>query len=230
MTTPAAFCPQCGTRRLPDARFCGGCGVDFKAPEAARAVAAPVPAPPLVEAAERPAAPPGPLAPPARPPAPRRRTGLVLGVVAAVLVVVVAAGALLLLRAGGQPAVGPAGSPFDQPIALTSPPPSPGPQLGDPNTPAYQEDAGFTPDAVRVITVTVLQVSLEQYRDVMGAYPESLAELFPTYAPAGPDGRPMTGPPRPADGYTYTQFGSTYNLSVVLADGSTYTVTAPVAP
>ena len=101
---------------------------------------------------------------------------------------------------------------------------------GDPDTPAYQEASGFTPDAVRVLTVTVLQLSLERYHDDVGAYPTTLDALFPGYAPPGPDSRPMTAPPAVADGYTYTGSGDTYTLSVVLAGGAPYVMTAPVAP
>ena len=62
---------------------------------------------------------------------------------------------------------------------------------------------------------------------MVGTYPTTLDALFPTYAPPGPDGTPMTGPPSAADGYTYTTTGSAYTLSVVLASGQSYAVTGP---
>jgi len=115
-------------------------------------------------------------------------------------------------------------------IVLTSPAPQPPAGLADPSTPAYQASSGFTPDAVRVLTVLSLQLGLERYKSEHGAYPTSLAGLFPADAPLGQDGKPMTGPPSPADGYTYTGGGATYTLSVTLASGQAYTLHPPVEP
>jgi hypothetical protein len=129
-------------------------------------------------------------------------------------------GAVFLLRPPG-PAATPAASVFDHPIALTSPAASRPPRPGDPNTPAYAEGSGFTPDATKVLTVAVLQVSLARYHDASGSYPASLAALFPTYAPLGPDGAPMASPPA---GFAYSPSPTGYRLSVTLADGSLYSV------
>ncbi len=112
-------------------------------------------------------------------------------------------------------------------VVLTSPPPQPPAGLADPSTPAWQPSTGFTPDAVRVLTVAALQVSLEHYRAQHGAYPTSLTALFPADAPIGQDGKPMTAPPPAADGYRYAGGGSTYRLSVVLASGQAYVVGPP---
>jgi hypothetical protein len=110
---------------------------------------------------------------------------------------------------------------------LTSPPPPPEAGLVDPNTPAYAPATGFTPDAVKVLTVASLQIGLERYRAALGSYPASLDALFPSYAPIGQDGRPMSGPPAAADGYAYAGGGSSYRLSVPLASGLTYQVEGP---
>ena len=110
---------------------------------------------------------------------------------------------------------------------LTSPPPPPAAGLADPNTPAYAPGTGFTPDAVKVLTIASLQIGLERYRAALGSYPRSLDALFPSYAPIGQDGRPMSGPPAAADGYAYTGGGSHYRLSVLLASGLTDQVEGP---
>jgi hypothetical protein len=103
--------------------------------------------------------------------------------------------------------------------------------LADPVTPAYDETTGFTPDAVRIGTLISLQVSLERYRDAKGAYPESLAALFPDFAPPRPDHRPLAGPSAPSDGYSYTrETPAAFTLSVVLASGQAYTLHAMGAP
>jgi len=115
-------------------------------------------------------------------------------------------------------------------IMLTSPRPQPLAGLADPSTPAYQAGTGFTPDAVRVLTVLSLQLSLERYQSEHGAYPTGLAALFPADAPLGQDGKPMTGPPSTADGYTYSGGGTAYMLSVVLASGQAYTLHPPAEP
>jgi hypothetical protein len=115
-------------------------------------------------------------------------------------------------------------------IVLTSPPPQPPSGLADPSTPAYQASSGFTPDAVRVLTVLSFQLGLERYKPEHGAYPSSLTALFPADAPFGQDGKPMAGPPSQSDGYAYTGGGATYRLSVVLASGQAYTVSSPGKP
>jgi preprotein translocase subunit SecD len=53
MVEPALYCPRCGTRRLPDARYCGGCGMDLDTvasgpPRAAAQVADPAVSVPLL--------------------------------------------------------------------------------------------------------------------------------------------------------------------------------------
>jgi hypothetical protein len=151
-----------------------------------------------------------------------------------VLFLVIAAGvgvgAVLLLR----PSSGSdqrAGSPAASPVALTSPPASQVPAgLADPSTPAYQAGSGFTPDAVRVLTVTVLRLGLEQYKSANGTYPPDLAALFPAFAPNGPDGKPMAGPPASADGYAYSASGTGYTLSTRLESGQSYTTSNPTEP
>jgi hypothetical protein len=161
----------------------------------------------------------------------RRSPLLLLGLVAFLVIAAgVGVGVAVLLKPSATP--GPvAGSPFPSPVALTSPPASQIPAgLADPSTPAYQAASGFTPDAVRVLTVTVLRLSLEQYRVAHGSYPANLSALFPEYAPPGSDGTPMTGPPSAADGYTYATDGSAYTLSVVLASGRSYTTSNPTEP
>jgi hypothetical protein len=115
-------------------------------------------------------------------------------------------------------------------IVLTSPPPQPPSGLADPSTPAYQASSGFTPDAVRVLTVLSLQLGLERYKSEHDAYPTSLSALFPADAPFGQDGKPMTDPPAQSGGYTYTGGGATYTLSVVLASDQAYTVGSPGKP
>jgi hypothetical protein len=99
--------------------------------------------------------------------------------------------------------------------------------LADPSTPAYDSSTGFTPDAVRTLTVVSLQLGLERYRSEHGAYPTGLDALFPADAPLGQDGLPMGGPPPAGDGYSYVGDGSTYTLSAVLASGQLFTVAPP---
>jgi hypothetical protein len=97
--------------------------------------------------------------------------------------------------------------------------------------PAYEPSTGFEPDAVRILTVTSIRISLEEYRAAHGAYPASLDVLFPTFAPRGQSGQVMASLPPASDGYTYVQTGATsYTLTVRLSNGQTYSVTAPEGP
>lgn len=172
----------------------------------------------------------------------RQPHGVPLSVGAALLVLLAASCSPVVptttpatVPASGQPpsaSASPAGTPLSSGlVVLTSPPPQPPDGLADPSTPAYDPSTGFTPDAVRVLTVLSIQVALEGYREGRGAYPDALAALFPDFAPIGPDHQPMTGPPAASDGYAYTLDASTsYTLSVVLESGQAYVVHAPGGP
>ena len=168
------------------------------------------------------------------PPARRRgRVGVVVAVVALVSLAALAvvAAALVVPQLNRPPGSSfPPVAPDPGAIALTSPPPAQPAGLADPDTPAYQPGSGFTPDAVRVLTVTVLRLSLEQYRAATGSYPADLAALYPAYAPMGPGGTPMAAPPSSSDGYAYGASGSGYTLSVQLASGQSYATTNPTGP
>ena len=94
-------CPTCGATLPDDARFCGACGTDLAAappmqPTAPMPGAAVAPAPyPTAEAAPPGYAPgyppaPGQPVPGAQPPAQRRKTGLIVGIVIGVLVLLLA--------------------------------------------------------------------------------------------------------------------------------------------
>jgi hypothetical protein len=51
--TLARFCPSCGSARIEDARFCGGCGADLEAPGVSPGPVSPVTephVPPVVQA------------------------------------------------------------------------------------------------------------------------------------------------------------------------------------
>ena len=115
-------------------------------------------------------------------------------------------------------------------FVLTSPAPLLSVPFTDPSAPAFVEGSGFTPDATRVLTVASLQLALERYKAGTGSYPASLGDLFPGYAPLGPGGKAMAGPPAASDGYTYAVSGSGYTLSVVLTGGQAYSVGAPERP
>jgi zinc-ribbon domain len=231
------FCPSCGAPRAEGARYCGACGADLGTAARGRPTEA-APAGPLAAGSVHPADPaPAPRAPlePATPPSARRdRRGapLVLTAllgVAAVLVLTVAGVVLVLPHlAGAAPSATASLEPGA--IVLTSPVPQPLAGLADPSTPAYQSGTGFTPDAAKVLAVTVLRLSLEQYRAAMGAYPTTLAALFPTYAPPGPNGQPLTAAPPTSAGYAYQSSGTGYTLSVVLASGQRYVTSNPTGP
>ncbi|HEX7613147.1 MAG TPA: FHA domain-containing protein, partial [Candidatus Limnocylindrales bacterium] len=115
-------------------------------------------------------------------------------------------------------------------LTLTSPAQQPPDGFADSTTPAYDASTGFSPDAVRILTVVSMELSLEKYGSEKGSYPSTLAELFPADAPLGRDGQPMAGPPAAADGYTYSGGGSSYTLSVTMAGGQAFTVTPPGGP
>lgn len=214
MTSPR-FCQACGTPLVEGARFCGGCGADL-APSAAPTTALPEPAPPP------------PLVAPVAPPRRRGRRWAAAASVALLAIAVVVVGVVALQLPAGTP--DPSVLPDPGAVALTSPPPTQPVGLADPDTPAYDPGTGFSPDAIRVLTVTVLRLSLEEFRAATGAYPADLYALFPAYAPAGPDGTPIAGPPPAAEGYVYHAAGSGYTLSVQLASGQAYTTTNPTDP
>ena len=222
MTAPR-FCPACGRPAVDGARFCGGCGADLGA---TGALPGPAPVPPS-------ALTPAPLPEAPTPASARRRgrRGPALAAFALLAVAALVAGAVAAGLSAGATSLYPPVAPDPSAVALTSPPPAPPAGLADAGTPAYRPGSGFTPDAVRVLTVTVLRLSLEQYRAATGSYPAMLAELFPRYAPNGPDGRPMARPPSVADGYVYLASSvSAYTLSVRLASGQSYTTANPAGP
>ena len=118
-----------------------------------------------------------------------------------------------------------------QPANTTSTPATAASASAGQNLPAYEPSTGFEPDAARILTVTSIRISLEEYRAAHGAYPASLDALFPTFAPRGQSGQAMASLPPASDGYTYVQTGATsYTLSVRLSNGQTYSVTAPEGP
>src|SRR5437879_1115648 len=82
-----------------------------------------------------------------------------------------------------------------------------------PAAPAYVPGRGFDPDAKRIIDITSLQVSLSRYRATMGRYPNSIADLFPDYAPLDEKGSPL--PEAPLDPTTHRQYSYSVN-----SDGS----------
>jgi hypothetical protein len=73
-----ALCPNCGTQTVEGDVFCATCGADLRAP--AQGAPPQVPRPPI---------PPAPMSEQAEPPSvePKKRTGLVIGIVVAVLLV-----------------------------------------------------------------------------------------------------------------------------------------------
>lgn len=131
----------------------------------------------------------------------RRSRRPLLVATANVVVLLVAGGAGLwwLSRPSGPagPTPLPDDSPFPSPITLTSPPASHGPSIGDPDTPLYVEGQGFSPDAIRVLTVTALSLGLERYREDRGAYPADLVYLSFRVIPR--DGRAGRCSPRRVD-------------------------------
>lgn len=145
---------------------------------------------------------------------PRRRWWLLVVVITTSVLVTVAVGAC-----SGQPA------------KTTFAPATAASARVEQNLPAYEPSTGFEPDAARILTVTSIRISLEEYRAANGAYPASLDALFPSFAPLGQNGQAMTAPPPVSDGYAYVQTGTTsYTLSVQLSNGQTYSVTAPEGP
>lgn len=109
-------------------------------------------------------------------------------------------------------------------------PPPPAGLLAEPDSPFYTEDAGFSPDAARMLTALSFQFSLEQYRVARNRYPTALAELIPDFAPVGEDGNRMTS----VDGdgwakdlrYEPVASGDAYSLSIPLASGQAYRLTS----
>jgi len=96
----------------------------------------------------------------------------------------------------------------------------------DPNQVVYT-GPGFRPDAIRILDVAALEVSLSRYRAGNGRYPDTLAALFPKYAPLGLDGRPLASPPLDPETkapypYSDVRGGLDYRLSARLSNGHTY--------
>jgi hypothetical protein len=111
---------------------------------------------------------------------------------------------------------------------LAAPPPATTSSVGlDPNQLVYS-GSQFRPDAIRILDVAALQVSLSRYWAGSGRYPDTLAALFPTWAPLGPDGQPLASPPldpetRAPYAYSAVRGGLDYRLSARLSNGHTYT-------
>jgi hypothetical protein len=115
--------------------------------------------------------------------------------------------------------------------ALTSPVPPPYPVNASPGAhPAIlPSGGGLTPDAIKVLTIAALQVSLADYRTSTGAYPPTLVALYPGSEPLGAGGQPI--PQSGLADYSYSMTGSSgYTLSASISDGTTYTVRSPVGP
>jgi hypothetical protein len=169
------------------------------------------------------------------------------------LLVLIAGGTFYLGRSRGQP--GPSNSaafpPTPTPIPVVKPQPirlqpqgatpvvvtaAPTPPnwakelFANPTEPAYIPGKGFTPDAQRIVDLSALQLSIEQYRKANGRFPPTLADLFPSFAPADVNGQPLAAPPvDPVTRQPYTYLvasdGSNYQLSATLESGRQYTLT-----
>ena len=135
-----AFCPQCGARRVPEARFCGSCGTDLDVLGPAASAPAPTTEPPASSASL--AMPPGrplPPEPPAAMPgvsAPtsvRRRSRGPIVLIGALAIIAVVASTTYLLLVRGQPTV-------STPSGIAA---LPAPSL-DPDAPAFPVPAGAT--------------------------------------------------------------------------------------
>jgi hypothetical protein len=117
-------------------------------------------------------------------------------------------------------------------MITTVPSESPSDLLPDPNQPAFGPDGCPTPDTQRVLDITALQLSLLQYRVAKGRYPPALSDLFPDFAPADAQGKPLTSQPldpethKPYD-YSVTADGSDYQLAATLSSGKRFTGSEP---
>ena len=80
------------------------------------------------------------------------------------------------------------------------------------------------------MTVTALRLSLQRFFDANGFYPAALADLFPEFAPAGADGKPMSAPPVASDGFGYRGSGKCDTLTVTLVSGETYAASSLTGP
>jgi hypothetical protein len=93
--------------------------------------------------------------------------------------------------------------------------------FSDPQQPVVDSSRSLAPDARRVLTVIALQMSLDEFRQANGHYPDSLDELFPDYAALNEQGQVMTSVPQdPETGaYQYTRQGDSYQLSIQTSKG-----------
>jgi len=143
-----AYCPNCGAARLPDARFCGGCGADLEAlgqqvtPVPSSAPAAPAPRPPATpQPVQAPASRPQVAVTPAdrRVPAARRGGVHPLAVfgLALALLLLAGGGALVILRGSGSISPGSSGAPASSGAAFA-------PASLDPDAPVFPVPAGAT--------------------------------------------------------------------------------------
>ena len=117
-------------------------------------------------------------------------------------------------------------------FSLTTPTSQPAQYFVDPNRPIYEPESGFHPDARRVLDLYSLQVSLFDYRQAHGAFPRSLDELFPDFAPKDEDNRPLVQVPTdPATGELYRYEpqgdGNGYLLSAITSTGERFEVRNP---
>ena len=208
------YCPYCGAETKPGHAYCRVCGKSL-----AEVVEEQPPSPSVPEVAEP--ATTAVTTPSAASPSKRRPVWLLPGVLAGVVIVLAGAGVGTYLGLRGSDS-----TEDGEVIRFMSDVPPAEEYLADPSEAIYDEEAGFSEDAVKVLTQVCLQLSLEQYLLDLGAYPSSLDALFPDYAPVDQYGELLTAPP---EGYTYVQTGGGdgYDLSVTLSAGKPYTVHQP---
>jgi hypothetical protein len=100
------------------------------------------------------------------------------------------------------------------------------------NEPIYTDQAGFSPDAKRLLDIVSIQGALIRYKVANREYPLTLDGLLPQFAPGGAGDSQAAIPTDPSGVpyyYARSADGREYTLYAVLSNGSHFTGFAPTS-